>query len=112
MFPTVDEAFADMTETVQFAVVGKTNADFETVETINVVIKFQGHLQPADPSRVLQIKQEGQRRWKHWEMWSKTTLQLDWVVQDNEGRQFRVLESEDWHRGGYRQYLLVENPDL
>lgn len=106
-FPQMAEALWDTTEPVEFTVLGKTNKDFELVETVKNKIIFQGNLQPQPPTKIL-LKPEGQRTWKWWTMWAKANLDLDWVFTDAAKRQFRVMTKSDWGRAGFYEYELTE----
>lgn len=105
--PQLDEAIFDLTEPVQFEVIAKSVDDFEAKETVKNKIIFQANLQPL-PSRKLIIKPEGQRSWKWWTMYSKSNINLDWILQDQNGRLFRVMNNADWNRSGYYEYELTE----
>ena len=110
-FPDMSEVVDSFSETIKFACIGKSIDDFEIVEKTKDVVEFEGVMQPI-PARKLAIKPEGQRSWKWWTLWTETLLNLDDVVRDEDGRQYRVMTQSDWRRGGYLQYEIVQGPKL
>lgn len=110
---TMDEAFWDWTNAVNFQVVQKAVADYEATEAPIILESFDGVLEPVHP-RALLVKPEGQRVWKWWQMWSTKNLELNAIIQDQTGKQYRVMSTSDWNMGGgnYKQYELVQNPPL
>ncbi len=107
-FPIMAEAMDGMMIQVQFALLNKTQQNFDTIETIKKVAYFLGSLQPLHP-RALLVKPEGQRQWKWWKLWTATALPVDSYVMDAQGRQYRVMSSQDWSQASYREYDCVES---
>lgn len=105
--PEMSEAIWDLMEPLQFDVIAKSVKDFEVVETTRSRIVIQGHMQPTPPQKLL-IKPEGQRSWRWWILWTKTKLDLDWILQDVSGRLFRIVSRSDWGRAGFSEYELTE----
>lgn len=110
-FPDVSDAFWDWTNAVQFKLVTTTVADFEVSESELASITFDGVLQPI-PERKLLVKPEGQRNWKWWFLWTTFSLKNDQIIEDDSGKQYRVMQQEDWRNGGHQQYQLVQDPPL
>lgn len=108
-FPNMAEAFSGWTDAIQFSVIKKNIADFEVVESSLDVIVFEGQLEPLKPQEIL-VKPEGQRSWKWWTLWTESELNLDDVVQDDSGKQYRVMAVQDWHNANYFEYQLVQAP--
>lgn len=107
----MSEVVDSFSESIKFACIGKTTEDFEVIENTNDVIEFDGVMQPL-PARKLVIKPEGQRSWKWWTLWTETLLNLDDVVRDDDGRQFRVMTQSDWRKGGYLEYEIAQGPEI
>lgn len=110
-FPDISEVLDDFSEPIRFAKICKTIKDFEAVDTVKDVVEFDGVLQPLTPQK-LKIKPEGQRSWKWYTLWTENVLQLDDVVRDEDGLQYRVMALSDWKQGGYRQYELTQGPTI
>ena len=110
-FPDMSEVLDDFSETVSFAVIGKSVDDFEVVEKNKDTVEFDGVLQPM-PAQKIAIKSEGQRSWKWWTLWTENLLDLDDVMRDEEGIQYRVMSRSDWRKGGYLQYELTQGPKI
>lgn len=108
-FPNVAEALADWDLSVQFAIVKKTPVDFEAEETNVDIITFRVVLEPIKPRELL-VKPEGQRKWKWYTLWSGVELQIDDIVQDPRGAQYRVMAQSDWSQAGYFQYEITQEP--
>jgi cell division inhibitor SulA len=104
--PDVSEALDGIGAMVKLRVVAKAVQDFEIVEREQNPIIFLGVIIPI--LQKLDIKAEGQRRWKGWTIFTKQLLELDWMVEDPFGTKLRVLDREQW--GSYLRYTVVENP--
>lgn len=105
--PKQTGALWGLTKANQFAKVRKRIVDHEVEETNEVVFVFQGNLQPVPPEK-LRILREGQRDYKFWSLLTaEKRLVNDDVIADKDGRQYRVVELEDW---SYGNYLLAEMP--
>ena len=107
MFPSMKDAFFGFTDMVQFAKVSKAVVDYEVVETKADVEWFSGILEPINAQR-LERKPEGQRNWKHWDLWTTEKLVNDDVIQDSCHKQYRVSSVQDWRKARYYFYELVE----
>lgn len=110
-FPNVADVLSEWSAPQQFQIVTKAAVDFELQETQAEGVTFPAILQPLPP-QALRIKPEGQRTWKWWTMWTTTSLVLDDVIVDQEGKRYRVMSVQDWVSGGggYKQYDLTEGP--
>jgi hypothetical protein len=105
----VDDAFWGFGDEIAFRVIKKTPNDFEVAETVATEIHFNAVIQPM-PVQQLLIKPEGQRSWKWWHLWTTQCLDLDNIVQDQDGLQFRVMSRADWRGANYISYELVQWP--
>lgn len=108
-FPNMAEALWGTTNTIDFEIVNKTVSDHEVVEGAANIVTFQGDIQPIPPQK-LTIKPEGQRRWKWYTMRTTQEMSVDYIVQDPQGKQYRVMSVTDWHSYGYFEYELVQGP--
>jgi hypothetical protein len=102
------DAFSGLTQQVQFAVLNKTQLNYNTIETIEAVSYFQASLQPLHPQQ-LAIKPEGQRMWKWYSMWCKNEIPMDNYIRDAQGLQYRVMSKSDWSQAGYIEYQIVQS---
>lgn len=109
MFPNVSAVFAGWTSQVQMKIISKVATDFELDEQTLSVVTYEAVMQPM-PTKSVERKPEGERIWKWWESWSTTLLQIDTIVQDPDGRKFRVQTVQDWGNGGYYHYDMTEVP--
>lgn len=71
---------------------------------------FRGVMIPYKP-RELDIKRQGQRRWKWWTLLCspELVLSIDDGAIDNFEIQYRCANSLDYSRYGYRSYTLIED---
>ena len=113
MLPNMKEALRGWTKRVQFTIIKKTVSDFDVQENTIATPMISAIIQPVSPQKLL-LKPEGQRRWKWWQIWTDThmLLQLDWILKDNKGKTYRIMEFTDWKDSGYYAYELVEGPAL
>lgn len=107
--PQMGGALWGLTKEGQYALIRKVVVDHELVETNDAVINFEGNLQPT-PARKLRILREGERDWNFWTLRTKRVMRNDDVFADFEGRQYRVIELEDWLDNGFGAYLVAEQP--
>jgi len=107
--PLVAEALWDLGQQIQFAVIGKTTADFQVIENTTSIVDFVGVLQPIPPRKLL-VKPEGQRTWKWYTLYTSQELELDWVISDEMNKAYRVMSRTDWSQAGYAEYELTEKP--
>src|ERR1039458_10773116 len=98
-WPPLTDVLSGLGQRVQFALLKKQITDFEVTETVQVVRRFEAVMQPLEP-RKLAILPQGQRRWKHWTLWTKEPLQGDDVRQDPQRRQYRIMSIGDWSQAG------------
>lgn len=108
-FPNVAEAFADWTETVLLRIVSKNIVDGQIEEQEKADTEFEAVMQPI-PSRKLFVKPEGQRNWNWWTIQTEQYLELDMILEDEFGKQYRVMLSNDWEQAGYYEFEITEKP--
>lgn len=109
MFPNVSSVFNNWTSSIQMQIISKVPVDFESDEVIKGIVSFEAVIQAMSP-REVQRKPEGERAWKWWKMWATTHIQSDTVIQDPNGVQFRVTNTQDWSQGGFFTSDIVEQP--
>lgn len=90
-------------------IISKQAVDFEMQPDVLAVEVFEAVIQPMPPKKV-ERKPENERIWKWWEIWSQTHLQIDTVIQDPNGRQFRVQNTRDWGQADYFHSEITEQP--
>lgn len=113
MMPSMASAIMGFEETMQFTIVNKQVVDHEISESSKtpVILWFEGNIQPLH-SKELLVKPEGERKWKWWSLFTEMDLEVDTIIADRNGVQFRVMASNDWSQAGYQQYQLTEGPGL
>ena len=94
---------------VQFAIIQKTVEDFEVKETNLDVERVTAVMTPT-PAKKLLIKPEGQRQWQWWTILTTKKLTLDWLLQDRNGKRYRIMSESDWSQAGFYEYELTEAP--
>ena len=113
MMPSMATTIMGWEETMQFTIVNKTPVDHELIETSKtpVILWFEGNVQPIHPKELL-VKPEGERKFKWWHMFTDMELEVDDIITDRNGNQYRVMASSDWSQAGYQDYQLIEGPGL
>lgn len=109
MFPNVSSVFFNWTSSVQMKIINKTAADFEVFEDTIEVLTFEAVVQPM-ASRDVNRKPEGERIWRWWTMWSTVDFEIDTIVQDPDGVQFRIQNTTNWQQGGFFIAEMTEVP--
>lgn len=109
MFPQVASVFFNWTSTVQMKVINKQPVDFELFEDTVAVVTFDAVVQPMH-SKDVNRKPENERIWKWWTMWSTVDFEIDTVIQDPDGVQFRIRSTTDWGQGGFFIAEMTEQP--
>lgn len=105
--PKMEDVLAGWKQRLRLRVVRKDVTDFEINEADFTYVDFVGVLLPM-PQQALAIKPEGQRSWKWWTLGTRTHLDNGNIVLDKEGREYRVMNVEDWNQAGYRRYQVAE----
>ena len=108
-FPDMTDALGDWTEPARFRKVTKTVSDYEVEETVKEE-HFDGVLVPLEKQKV-QLKPEGQRTWKWYQLITDKRLKLDDIVENQEGTEFRVMAIESWAMAGFYNYDLTEKAE-
>lgn len=94
-------------------VVGKKVVD-RVVQVTGLELRRVGGTMAPMPAHKIAIKQEGQRSWKWWQLYSPARLELNWILQlDGDvkaNRRFEVMEEEDWGQARIFVYQLAESP--
>lgn len=107
MMPDVSAALDGLMSPASVLRVTKAVANHEVIETLASAEAFEGLFAPM-PAHKLMVKPEGQRSFKWWTLTTPKTLALDDIVQDHDGRQFRVMAVADWGQAGFFVYDLTE----
>ena len=110
MFPNVSAVFNNWTSAIQMKIVKTTAVDFEAQTDVLDVPVFEAVIQPMPP-REVQRKPEGERQWRWLTVWSTTPLQIDSVIQDPDGIQYRIQNTQNWSQGGFYTSDVVQQPD-
>jgi|SRR5579864_1941262 len=108
--PLMYEAFSGLTQQAQFAILNKTQENFNTVESIEVLGYIQASLQPLHPREIL-LKPEGLRRWKWYTMICKDDMPVGNYIMDAQGIQYRIMSKQDWRTGGsdFVRYEIIQS---
>lgn len=109
MFPQMGSALLGWGIPVQMKIISKQPVDFELQEDVVAVPTLEMMLQAMSPQKV-DRKPENERTWKWWDGWSIKRVPLDSVMQDPDGKEFRVSSVRDWSQAGFFAYELVEQP--
>lgn len=103
----MSDAFWDWEEPMQFKVIKKIPQDGELFEKTIETVWFRGVFEPL-PQRMLLVKPEGQRQWIWWTLWTTQCLDLDTIIRDKNGVEYRVMLENNWRNGGYRSYEITQ----
>lgn len=106
--PNLSTAVGAWSSKISFAVVGKRQQDFETVETLIPKTAY-GMFQPMRP-QLLNIKPEGERSWRWQELYVSPSCELsvdDIVVFDRV--RYRVMSKQDFSYYGFVRYELLQD---
>lgn len=109
MMPQLQTVLLNWTSAVQMKVIQKKAVDFELEEDVVAVPGIEMMITPMSPQKIAR-KPENERTWKFWEGWSTVRIELDAVIQDPDGLQFRVQSVHDWSQAGFFEYELVQQP--
>lgn len=107
--PQLGTSFFNWLSPVQMKVVQQEPVDFEASAEVLAVPVVEMVIQPMPPRKV-DRKPEGIRDWKWYEGWTTSRVEVDAVLQDPDGLQFRVETLYDWSQGGFFHLDLVEQP--
>lgn len=105
--PDMGDALLDWFQEMNFGVVTKKTSVGKVTETV-VETKFQGSAPTPHKPTSLQIRMQGERKWKWFMVFAETQLKLN--VDDTiifKRQQYRVMDSNDYRIYGYMQYFLV-----
>lgn len=106
--PQMEGALRGWYQPMTFIPIGKF-LDSGFVQEQGTPINFRGVLTPYKPTQ-LEIKKQGQRKWKWWSLLSTTELRLN--VDDALAyltNQMRCMQSEDWSLEGFMKYVLIQD---
>jgi len=106
--PNVSVAMQNWFQAMIFSIITKTVVNYKVVET-KVDMNFRGVWQNLSPQQ-LQLKPEGQRAWRWYQVHAEISLQLypDQVI-NYLGKDYRVMARIDQALYGYLEYHLVED---
>lgn len=106
--PNMENTIMDWMQTIIFTMIKKTTENFQVIEKETKVV-FQGIVENIKPSN-LDMKPEGQRKWRWISVWSSPELELQ--IDDRFNYQhvnYRVMSKNDWSVYGYVQYECMED---
>ena len=106
-FPEMYNEFSDWERSITYSAVTKTLINHEIVESAPVSVTISCLVYPAK-AQELALKPEGQRTWKFWHMISKVLFNVDDIVTDDNGTQFRIMGKTDWTQAGFYNYDIAE----
>ena len=109
MFPQMDSVMFNWSEAVQMKIIKKVASNFEVQEVVLSIPTIDMMLQVMK-SRDVDRKPEGERIWKWWTGWTTTHVEKDTILQDPDGKQFRVASIEDWGQAGFYKVDLAQQP--
>lgn len=109
--PNVLQTIRRWSKPVQLDVIKKELSDFDVKETTVVIQTITAVMQPS-PAQKIDMKPEGQRSWKWWEIWTESELHLDWILRDSKGKFYRVMEVYDWSDARFFHYSLAETANI
>jgi hypothetical protein len=104
----MEESLNGWYQQVTFTRITKSLTNYDLTET-ETPISFMGLVAPAS-SEALEMRPEGQRSWRHQEVWASPTLVLstdDVIVYL--GVRYRVVDKTDYSVYGYVNYVLCED---
>lgn len=106
--PNMGATLTEWLQTITFTVVKKTTENFQVIETVKSIV-FEGIVENVQPQN-LDIRQEGQRKWRYISVWSTIDLELNPDDKfDYQRVKYRVMSKNDWSNYGYIQYECVED---
>lgn len=108
--PYLGNALKGWTLKTDITVITQTVVNHETVETPASIIK-DVNFQPM-PAAKVNRKPEEQRTWKWWSVIIRdrtVLLTTDDIIQDSDGRKFRIESANDWRPSGFTKYECVED---
>ena len=107
--PNVSQVFRGLGQLCAYQVVKRTIADHEVVSSGVDEKRISMVITPMKP-RTIEIKPEGQRKWKWCSGFSTEKLELYWTLVGPDNVLYRVEAVTDWSQAGYYEYDLREGP--
>jgi hypothetical protein len=107
--PDMSDALLDWFQTMNFGIVTKKTSVGKVTETV-VETKFQGSAPTPHKPTSLQIRMQGERKWKWFMVFAETQLKLnldDTIIY--KGQQYRVMDLNDYRIYGFMQYFLIQD---
>jgi hypothetical protein len=107
MLPKLNTAIGAWSQCLKFDCIHKSIENFQVIERHRAV-NFKGVIAPLSP-RQLEIKPEGQRAWRWFEVHATADLEIkpdDEVV--HKCVRYRVMAVHDWSDYGYFRYEIAE----
>lgn len=106
--PQLQGALQGWYQPMTFIIIGKF-LDSGFLKETGTPVNFRGVMMPYKP-RQLDIKRQGQRKWKWWTLFCTPELQL--AIDDGVAylaEQMRCMALEDWKLYGFMKYTLIED---
>lgn len=109
MMPQMQNTLLNWGEWVQMKIISKQPVDFEVQDNVLAVLTIDMML-TAMKSKDVNRKPEGERIWKWWNGITRETIESDTVLQDPNGVEYRVMNTNDWSQAGFFLCELVQQP--
>ena len=87
---------------------GTGDSQFEIQETFEQMRRIHGTKIPTPPQKLDYIV-DGMWKWIYWDFYTtETDLNLDDMLMDKKGLQYRIMAMERWEEAGFRIYTLQQ----
>ena len=106
MFPDMGEAFSGFAERTIVKRITKSVVDFEVEDSEDR--EFCDMFIYSMKAQAIILKPEGQRTWKWMNGVSTTELNLNDIIETDEGKKSKIMEKNDYFMAGYFLYDLTE----
>jgi hypothetical protein len=105
-FPNMSDGIAEWLTPITFERIVKTVVNFQAVET-KTEVRLQGVMYSQTGQQLIS-KPEGQRKWNWWSLVTAYDFNIDDIVIDDQGLEYRVVKKNDYSRAGFYEYELAQ----